>query len=165
PTVTPTVTTTYTVTGSNGVCTHDTTITVKVLPPPVITVNGGSICIGKDTTLTATGGGKYVWSTGATSSSILVSPSSNKTYTVVVTAPDGCVDSATTSVSVDVPTMAVCCDTAIERGTSVKLTASGSVVAYVWTPGSGLSCFTCPNPSANPSVNTTYTVTGTDANG
>lgn len=29
---------------------------------------------------------------------------------------------------------------------------------FLWTPSTGLSCTTCPNPVANPSVTTTYTV-------
>ncbi len=48
-------------------------------------------CPGESVTLTATGGGTYAWSNGATSSSINVSPSVNTTYTVTVTN-NGCTD-------------------------------------------------------------------------
>src|SRR5690606_41162802 len=34
-------------------------------------------------------------------------------------------------------------------GGSVQLQAAGAI-AYSWTPSAGLSCTTCPNPSANP---------------
>jgi len=167
PSASPASTTTYTVTVSNGTCSHDTTITIKVLPPAVAGItNPVEICVGKDTTLTATGGGKYVWSTGATTSTITVTPSSNTTYSVMVTSTNGCKDSAYSAVVVDVPTFNICCDTNIIKGATVVLsTNTSNVVAYVWTPGSGLNCYTCPIVSANPTVNTTYTIMGTDSNG
>jgi subtilisin-like proprotein convertase family protein len=48
-----------------------------------------SQCTGQTTTLTATGGGNYQWSTGGTAASINVNPSVTTTYTVTVTTP-GC---------------------------------------------------------------------------
>jgi len=167
PNASPTVTTTYTVTVSNGTCSHDTTVTIKILPPAVATITSPvTICVGKDTTLVATGGGTYLWSTGAVTSSITVTPGSNTNYSVMVTSANGCKDSAFSTVTVDVPAFTVCCDTGIVKGATVVLTTSTSnVVAYVWTPGSGLSCYTCPSVAANPTSNTTYTIMGTDANG
>ncbi|OWY25739.1 hypothetical protein C7N43_31380, partial [Sphingobacteriales bacterium UPWRP_1] len=49
-----------------------------------------TVCDGQTTTLTATGGGTYLWSTGATTAAITVSPTSTTTYTVTVTSTDGC---------------------------------------------------------------------------
>ncbi len=48
-------------------------------------------------------------------------------------------------------------------GGSVALNASGNCVALsnynlVWQPSAGLSCSTCPNPVASPSVTTNYTL-------
>jgi gliding motility-associated-like protein len=166
PTANPGVTTTYTVTGSNGSCSSQTTVIVKVLPSPIVTITPPLIiCEGKNTTLTATGGGTYVWNTGASTGSITVNPSLASTYSVTVTGPNGCTASASTAVGVDIPTLTACCDTSIVKGATVQLTTTGSVVGFVWTPGSGLSCFSCADPKANPTTNTTYTVTGTDANG
>ncbi|MEI6411807.1 MAG: hypothetical protein WCR52_20615 [Bacteroidota bacterium] len=48
-----------------------------------------SICSTQSTTLTATGGGTYSWSNGATTASTTVSPTTTTTYTVTVTSP-GC---------------------------------------------------------------------------
>jgi uncharacterized protein (TIGR02145 family) len=48
-------------------------------------VNSATICSGVSTTITATpsqSGGTYLWSTGATTSSILVTPTSSTSYTV-----------------------------------------------------------------------------------
>jgi gliding motility-associated-like protein len=49
-------------------------------------------------------------------------------------------------------------------GDSVQLNVTGGVF-YTWNPSSSLSCFDCPNPYAQPSQNTIYVVTGTDAGG
>lgn len=45
-------------------------------------------------------------------------------------------------------------------GGSADFVASGAA-SYVWSPTTGLSCTTCPNPTATPTTTTTYTVTGT----
>ena len=37
--------------------------------------------------------------------------------------------------------------------------------SYTWSPSSGLSCTTCPNPSVSPDETTTYTVITTDSVG
>jgi gliding motility-associated-like protein len=36
-------------------------------------------------------------------------------------------------------------------------------IKYTWTPATGLSCTDCPNPTANPTVNTRYIVTTVDS--
>ena len=43
------------------------------------------------------------------------------------------------------------------QGDSSVLSATGSGIT--WSPSTGLSCTTCPNPYANPSLTTTYTAT------
>jgi Secretion system C-terminal sorting domain/Immunoglobulin I-set domain len=48
--------------------------------------------------------------------------------------------------------------------TPITLTASGAST-YAWSPAAGLSAVTGTSVTANPTVNTTYTVTGTDLNG
>jgi hypothetical protein len=62
---------------------------------PQVAVNSATICPGGSATLTATVTGgtapyTYSWSNGATTPSITVSPSSTTSYTVVVTAANGC---------------------------------------------------------------------------
>ena len=52
----------------------------------------------------------------------------------------------------------------INKGSSTTLNASGGVT-YTWIPATGLSCDTCPNPTANPTVTTTYYLTSIDSNG
>jgi gliding motility-associated-like protein len=162
--VNPNNTTTYTVVVSNGTCFKDTTITVTVDTPAVLTITPPSLlCIGDSMVLTATGGPNYKWSTGATTSSITVKPSTTTKYTCVVTK-NGCIDSTSTLVTVDVPVLNLCCDKTISPGGSDTIVASGSG-NYVWTPNSSLSCDNCDTAIATPTVTTTYTVLSKDGAG
>ena len=70
---------------------------------------GTSVTIqqGNSTTLTASGGGTYLWDNGATSASITVSPTVTTTYCVVANN-GNCTDSACVTVFVDSPTLS--CD-------------------------------------------------------
>lgn len=64
---------------------------VHVIPSPTVLVSSNtSINYGDSTILVATGGPPYTWDTGDTGSSISVSPTSITSYTVVVTAANGC---------------------------------------------------------------------------
>ncbi len=155
---------TYTVivTSSFG-CKKDTTFKVNVATPNGSVSGPSSLCFGDSIALTATGGGTYKWSTGATNSSITIKPSATTTYTVIVN--NGCSDTVTKFVSVSNPVIHACCDTTVYSiGTPVVLVASGTLT-YIWSPPSGVSCITCPDPVITPSVTTTYTVTGTDSAG
>jgi propanediol utilization protein len=101
--VTPTITTTYSVVGTNGFgCTSTKTDSVKVNALPVLTISGttGTICIGENITLTANGANTYTWSGGINTNSIAVSPSVSTTYSASGTSTDGCVGSNTLQVIV-----------------------------------------------------------------
>ena len=135
--VNPTVTTVYSlqVVDANG-CSASATTQVTVNPAPSPAVAGNTtLCVGDATTLTASGGIFYSWSTGATSSSINVNPSSTTTYTVVATNSNGCTASATVTVSVSsAPVASVSGTTNICQGQSATLTASGGGT-YSWSNG------------------------------
>ncbi|MEL6274087.1 MAG: PKD-like domain-containing protein, partial [Bacteroidota bacterium] len=110
--VTPSVTTTYsvTVTDDNGCMASDSvTVIVNPLPTASITVSessgaaddDGTICEGDEATLTAAGGAVFSWSTGASTQSITVSPEVTTTYIVTVTDINGCSDTASQEIIVD----------------------------------------------------------------
>ncbi|MBL4736276.1 MAG: gliding motility-associated C-terminal domain-containing protein [Flavobacteriales bacterium] len=144
----------------------ETILTIQ--PSPNASISGPTnICSGASAVLTASGGSVYQWSTGATSSSITVSPLSSMTYSVVVSDP-GCpiADSTTLTVNVNnMPAIAALPDLAtIVLGESVDLTASGGV-SYIWTPQASLDDPFSSNPIASPSETTLYYVLGTDING
>lgn len=154
--VTPTVNTTYTVTGANGACANANTKVLTVNPNPTVAVNSSTICTGGTATLTASGATTYSWNTGATTAGINPTPASTTVYTVTGTT-SGCNNIRTATVTVaPAPTVSVNSST-ICIGNSTNLTASGAST-YSWNTGA-----TTTSISVTPTVTTTYTVTG--ANG
>jgi PKD repeat protein len=91
-TVSPSVNTIYSVTGTSGGCTKTQTISIQVNPLPNINITStaDTLCAGNSATLTSSGATSYSWSTGATSSSIVVTPTSNTTYFVTGSLSTGC---------------------------------------------------------------------------
>jgi hypothetical protein len=160
-TVSPSVTTVYTVTaiGPFG-CSSSTSVTVTVRPTPEVAISGANICMGGSTTITATGGGTYLWNTGSTASVITVSPTSSTTYTVTVTNVNGCSATLSRVVTVSQPPLVnITGNNSVCINQSSTLTATGGG-AYLWSTGSTSSALT-----VTPVANTTYTVTVTDDNG
>ena len=105
PIANPSTTTTYTLkaTNSTGQCASTSTVTIIVNPSPVAVINqlNLEICKGSNTTLTASGGDSYSWNPGGeTTSSIIVSPLVNTSYTVSVMKNNGCSVTKTASVAV-----------------------------------------------------------------
>lgn len=169
---TPALSTDYvvTVTDGNG-CTDTDTARITVHPPAI--ANAGpdvSICIGNSTNLAGSGGVIYNWSpSGSLSNSSVPNPSANPisttSYTLQVTDVNGCQDIDVVNVTVNaLPIVSAGNDITVCQGTVVNLSASGAI-NYSWQPSTGLSCTICSSPAAIPSSTTTYTVTGTDANG
>ncbi len=160
PIATPTSTTTFTVTVSNSACSDTASVTVYILPSP--TVDAGDdveICSGDSTTLSATGNGTFLWSTGDASQTITVSPVTSTTYIVTVTNDNGCTASDSVTVTVQqTPVADAGQDVAICAGQTVQLNASGGN-SYSWQPVGSLSNPTIPDPVASPSFTTTYYVT------
>ncbi len=154
--VNPNGTTTYTVTVSNGETSDsdDVTVTVNSLP----NANAGdnvTIYSGESTTLTASGGNAYEWSTGATTQSIEVSPESTTSYSVIVYQND-CSSSDEVTVFVEdsvVVNANAGDDVAICQGDMVTLTASGGET-YLWSTGE-----TTQSIDVYPSSTSTYSVT------
>jgi trimeric autotransporter adhesin len=162
-TVNPTANTNYTVTvtNANNCSTTSAPTAITVNPLPLATISGTlEVCSGASTTLTASSGDAYLWSNGATTSSITVNPLSATSYTVTVTT-NGCsTTSAVATVNVNpVPVVNAGNDVTICNGASVTLTASGAT-SYLWNDGS-----TTASINVSPSTTTTYTVTGENANG
>ncbi|MFL5752588.1 MAG: gliding motility-associated C-terminal domain-containing protein, partial [Bacteroidia bacterium] len=165
--------TTYTVTGTdaNG-CFKTDTVSIDVRNPVMVSAGtDDSICAGNSVQLNASAGGNaYSWSpvaglSSATIANPLASPANTTTYTLTLTDANNCtgIDSVLVKVN-QLPNANAGADTAFCAGGSVNLAASGGG-AYSWSPAAGLSSSTVSNPSANPAVPTTYTLTVTDAVG
>ncbi|MFA6924481.1 MAG: gliding motility-associated C-terminal domain-containing protein [Bacteroidales bacterium] len=158
--VTPNVTTTYYVTGTDASgCTNTAKMTVVVNPNPVISASGAVICRGSSTTISASGGNNYIWSNSQTSQSIIVNPTSTTTYFVTGTDLNGCSNTAQAVVTVNANPVISANGATICNGSSTTISASGSN-NYIWNNG-----LTTQSIIINPTSTTTYFVTGTDLNG
>lgn len=113
--------------------------------------------------LAASGAATYKWSPATGLSCINcpnpnAKPSGSTTYKVVGSVGGGCKDSATVTINVfPSPVINITPSTTINVGDSITLSATGGGT-YNWSPASGLSCTTCPNPVAKPGATTTYCV-------
>ncbi|MBA3681991.1 MAG: choice-of-anchor D domain-containing protein [Bacteroidetes bacterium] len=161
--VTPTVSTTYSVIGSdvNGCLNSATkTVSVHLLSAVTITTTSNPLCSGASATLTANGATTYTWSTSSNSSSIIVLPTSNTNYTVNGTDGNGCKNLSIKTITVSpLPLINVTGPLVICNGNYSTLTATGANT-YTWSTNAITN-----SVSLNPTINTTYTVFGTDING
>ncbi len=82
--VSPVSTSSYTITGTNGSCVSQVVSTISVATSPTVSINGtDNICIGQTSTLTANGANAYIWNTGDTAVSIVLTPTVATSYTVI----------------------------------------------------------------------------------
>ena len=160
PVVTPTTTTTYSVTGTNtlGCVSSNTalaTLTVNALP--TVTANSGTICSGNSFTITGSGASTYTYSSGS-----VVSPTASATYTVIGTSTLGCTGSALSSVTVNPNPVvsAITINSVICVGEIATLTASTTATSYTWNTGA-----TTLSTTVSPSVTTTYSINVTNVYG
>ncbi|MDX2172751.1 MAG: gliding motility-associated C-terminal domain-containing protein [Bacteroidota bacterium] len=157
--VSPTSNTTYTLIGSNGICTNSTTILISVTPPPTVSAFNlsGTICSGSSANCVATGALTYTWNPGAIVGNIVsLSPVVTTTYTVIGSN-GGCLNTTTLVVPVsNGPTLTVTgTPTAICPGNSATLSAIGAL-GYTWNPGGTIAS----SIIVSPLVTTNYSVTG-----
>lgn len=161
--VSPTVTTTYTVIGTNiHGCADTATVQVIVDPLPTITAvaDPTQICRGSTSTLSAFGGVTYTWYPppgGITGQSIVVTPTVTTTYTVVGTNTFGCRNYTYVTVIVGPDISAIAIPSVVCAGNSSSLIASGGVT-YTWHPGNQNGNVVVVTPTAS----TFYTVIATD---
>ncbi len=153
----PLMNSTYTVTGSNGVCTASAVASVTVIPTPTVTVSSATICAGQTATLSANSTSGYTWSpSGATIPTIQVQPPATSVYTVL-SSNGTCSSSATATVSVlPLPLISVATQT-VCAGQTGTLTGSGAT-SYTWQP----SGFVSPTITVQSPATTIYSVTGSN---
>jgi hypothetical protein len=162
-TVSPLINTSFSVTGSlNGCVASNTAVSnVMVMPSPVITVSGGTICAGDTFTILPSGASSYSVSGG----SFTVQPVMNTQYTVTGSDAAGCqaLIPAILTVTVNpLPAAAISGPAAACQGSSINLSASGALT-YTWQTFT----LTATTQTINPVLmgNTTFTLTGKDAFG
>jgi gliding motility-associated-like protein len=162
--VNPVSTEVYTVSGTSASgCMSTIPVIVHVVAPPLLSVisNTSALCSGSSATLSASGASSYTWSpTASTTSTIIVSPLTASTYTVIGsggTVPD-CISSGTVFVNVlPVITPTLSTKEEICLGQSTKIYAAGGNV-YQWNPPAGIKNPKDPVITVSPSVTTVYSV-------
>lgn len=167
----PTTNTTYTVIGANGSCTNTAEIAITATVNPTISVTTETICSGTSANLTASGATSYTWSpttflnTNFNSTVISTTPNS-MLYSVTGASPLGCKSTETVMVSVvSTPTINVVGNPlTICSGSTTVVTANGAS-SYTWFPAASLDNANTANPTASPSVTTTYVVVGSNGLG
>ena len=152
--VSPSVSTTYSVTGTDlNNCSQQDVFLLTVDPLPTVSVISGAICPGNCYTLTPGGASTYSYSSGFG----VVCPTVTTTYSVVGSSTAGCVSLlpavATVSV-VNILTVTISGNTSICLGGTVNLTANGAST-YNWSTGANTNTM-----SATPTSNITYTALG-----
>ncbi|MBD2701804.1 hypothetical protein IC229_14225 [Spirosoma sp. BT702] len=164
PSISVSVAATYsvTLTGASGCVATDSITIEQNLSVPSISITSSSTtltCASPTASLLAVGSGAYKWSTGATTQSISVSIAN--TYSVTLTAENGCTSIANVSIgqNADVPTVSITPNSATLTCSipSVSLSAVGTGT-YLWSTGATTSAISVT--SAGP-----YSVTLTAANG
>lgn len=128
-----------------------------------------NVCAGISATLVAGGATSYSWSTGATTSSIIITPTASAIYTV-----SGTTGSCT---GVSNPYTVTLLPASVNTGGNLNLLCNQKQIinascipsnptSVVWTPTIGLSSSTVLTPSVNaPGPSTQYTVTANLNNG
>ncbi|MBI2722586.1 MAG: gliding motility-associated C-terminal domain-containing protein [Bacteroidetes bacterium] len=142
-----------------GGCTATASASVQV-KSPTVTVNNAVICAGLSTTLNSTvnpSAGTYTWMPGGQSTpNIVVSPSSTTNYTVNYASPDGCVNKAISTVSVNSGPIISINNATICPGASAVLSSTVNPTGgnYTWTPGGQNN----PSIAVSPASTTIYTL-------
>lgn len=146
------------VVGAGGCFAFTTTVNVQfVTPSATITPSGPTaLCPGSDVTLTANAGNTYLWNTGATTQSIVVSTAGN--YTVTVSNGPSCsAVSAPIAVTVGSAAAQITGVLSLCNGSNTTLTANLGQ-SYLWNTGAVTQSINVANAG-------NYTVTVTQAGG
>ena len=156
----PTATTTYMVTGTdaNGcVNTATTTVTVNPLPVVIASSSSASVCTGGSVILTGGGALTYTWDNNVTDAISFV-PTATTTYMVTGTDVNGCVNTSTTTVTVNSLPLVSLGPNIIQCGGTAILDAGNIGSIYLWSDLSTSQTLTV-------STSGTYIVVVTNVNG
>jgi len=132
-------------------------------------INGPTtVCEGSSATLTATGATSYTWNTGATTTSIVVTPTSNTTYSVAGSS--GACNATGNTFNISLLTASLNPGSNLNLFCSqqqvINASCSPSATSVAWTPTTNLSSSTILTPTVTASSSPiTYSVTANLSNG
>jgi len=162
-TVSPSVTTIYTLSASGSSCTSTETVQLTIFPLPVLSILGqDSLCTGSSITHTVSGASTYTWSHGGFGNISNTTPTANTTYTVIGVDTNFCLSTQTISLHLmALPSLSISSTrSVICRGESATITVTGANT-YSW---SGIGAVSA-SVVVSPSTSATYSVIGTDTFG
>lgn len=146
------------ITGGTNCAATSLSQSIAVNAAPALTVSGtSSVCSGSSLSQTVTGASTYLWANnGFTTSVVSLTPSVTTNYTITGTGSNSCTSNIVKTITVTpLPTVSVATSSSlICVGQAASLTASGATT-YSWNTGAGTSIIVI-----NPTVTTSYTVTG-----
>ncbi|MES2681584.1 MAG: T9SS type A sorting domain-containing protein [Bacteroidota bacterium] len=163
--VNPPATSTYVLYGTSaqGCVSGTVAASVFVFTAPAVSLGASPnpVCIGGLTSLSGNGASSYSWSTGANGNAIAFTATAGTIITVNGSDINNCMGTASVSISVlPAPPLSLTGSSVLLCvGESTTLTASGAQT-YSWSTGSVSNTV-----QISPFVSTTYSVTGTGANG
>ncbi len=157
---------------SSAGCFAKDTVKITVKPLPTVkTIGDTSLCYDKTLTLTTTGANSYSWSPSLFLSdpdiaSPVFSGNQNQSYIVTGISLNGCKANDTINITAGLkPIINISKSNDIDCAfPQATLFASGGV-QYKWSPSTGLSNTSIPNPIAKPVTTQQYNVLVTDASG
>lgn len=157
---------TYTVqiTDFNG-CQGNSSITISQPNFSLSTLGSATVCNGSSATLIASGGTSYIWSTGETGATIVVSPATNTTYDVTIT--NGtCSQTLSQTIShITMPVSELEDTFFIALGDIVFINGPEGYETYSWTPTNDLTVYNVQGATFTGSNSTNYIVNSAHSNG
>ncbi|ARK11721.1 SdrD B-like domain-containing protein [Fibrella sp. ES10-3-2-2] len=158
-----TQTTSYTATCTTATSSTFAVGTVTVLEQPLLSLQASTtlVTMGTPVSLSAVGcSGTVSWSTGATGSSITVTPMlASQTYSATCTTGPGCFTSASLVITTEEPANLIVTSATICYGSSATLSAAGCAGTITWNTGTTGTSLTTPVLTNT----TSYTATCTTA--
>jgi len=151
------------ITDVNG-CIGNSSITINQ-PNFTVTNSNPDMCLGYSTTLSASGGLSYLWSNGATSSAITVSPTITTTYTVEITN-SICTGTLSETVNVvEIPLTSAQDTYYVKEGEYVFMNGPDEYESYLWSPAIYITLTTEQGTTFTGLQSTTYLLVSTHENG
>lgn len=153
-------------------CKAKDSIVVNVIPGNfMLALADQSFCPGDSRVITPTSTAStpvsyhwYPWYylSDSLSSSPVLSPIANQTYTVIATDAYGCKDTASFDVTVHPAALITIADSStLYPGETYTIETSTNCTSFDWFPRTGLTAYNVSNPTASPDISTQYIVTGT----
>lgn len=156
----PSMDTTYVVTGYLNGCSSQISIPISLRQSPVVWAEGiTQICQGDTLHLLAKGAKNYIWGNGTSNEMLEASPLTSCVYHLIGTDSVGCQGQTDIAVNVRLrPIINIKGDIEVCEGSTASLTAYGDAVLYTWSNGQ-------VGQTINPIIlkETEFTVKGTDS--